>query len=190
MTLPMRLSAEGTELPLMLSACSVRETLLATCSIYPGMQTRSKIKLQSPPAIYNHDLSSQWLASVVMIETEVGWGTGLVISACGTVITNAHVIAEATKIRVKIHHLGSQQWHAAAKIHAFEGPLDIAVLAVDLDAEQCLRAIPLCMLEPEKGQNVLAVGYGMLGPKPHAQDNWAPSVSRGNISQVMVKRST
>jgi len=124
MTLPMRLSAEGTELPLMLSACSVRETLLATCSIYPGMQTRSKIKLQSPPAIYNHDLSSQWLASVVMIETEVGWGTGLVISACGTVITNAHVIAEATKIRVKIHHLGSQQWHAAAKIHAFEVAID------------------------------------------------------------------
>ncbi|MEY2583615.1 MAG: hypothetical protein QOE09_3464 [Ilumatobacteraceae bacterium] len=104
-------------------------------------------------------LISKALPGVVSISVELNGahaaGTGFVISSDGQIATNAHVVADATKIDVKFAD-GST---AAAKVLGVDRTDDLAVVKVD---KAGLTALPLGKSSDLKiGEPVVAIGNAL-----------------------------
>jgi putative serine protease PepD len=99
-------------------------------------------------------------------------GTGVVLTADGEILTNAHVVEGATEVRVRF--MGETEPRPAVVLAADPGN-DLALLRVDIDG-----LVPAVFAEPgslQVGEEVVAVGYalGLDG---------GPSVTRGIISAL------
>lgn len=115
--------------------------------------------------------------SVVTISSTVqgggaSTGTGVVLTADGEILTNAHVVENATSVRVRF--AGEVDPRSATVLAADSGN-DLALLRVDVDG-----LTPAVFADPDSirvGDEVIAVGYalGLDGD---------PSVTRGIISAV------
>lgn len=115
--------------------------------------------------------------SVVTISSTVqgggaSTGTGVVLTADGEILTNAHVVEDATSVRVRF--AGEVDPRSATVLAADSGN-DLALLRVDVDG-----LTPAVFADPDSirvGDEVIAVGYalGLDGD---------PSVTRGIISAV------
>ena len=102
--------------------------------------------------------------SIVSVSTDVGdanqtgegVGTGIVLTSDGQILTNAHVVAGATQVRVRLAGEGNPR---SAKILATDPGHDLALLAVDATG-----LIPATLADPDNvrvGDEVLAIGYAL-----------------------------
>ncbi len=151
-----------------------------------GVYVGARIEKQNPPTSYHNSTSPVVLGkprdapfdsrldvasiaakvrpSVVTVSTDVsesgqsgeGVGTGIVLTADGQILTNAHVIEGATRVRVR---LDGERNPRSAKILATDPGDDLALLAVDVTG-----LIPATLADPSNvrvGDEVLAIGYAL-----------------------------
>lgn len=100
-------------------------------------------------------------------------GTGVVLSADGEIVTNAHVIAGFPTVAVLV--AGESDPRTAAVV-ASDPNNDLAVLRVD-DASGLVPALFAGPDEIQVGDDVVAIGYAL-------QLDGAPSVTRGIVSAL------
>jgi serine protease Do len=119
------------------------------------------------------DVYRQVQPSVVYISTDKGQGSGVILSADGLIVTNAHVIEGASKIMVELN--GGRQLQAKVISVGRSGCTDLALLR--LPNQKNLPAIALGNpTTGEHGHTVFAIGYP-LGIKP-------ASITQGLISNL------
>jgi S1-C subfamily serine protease len=118
--------------------------------------------------------------SVVTISADVGGaagvgeavGTGVVVSDDGEILTNAHVIANATEIRVR---LAGETEPMAAEVVASDLGNDLALLQIDAD-----DLVPAEFAPPGEialGDEVVAIGFAL-------DLDGEPSVTKGIVSAL------
>jgi S1-C subfamily serine protease len=96
---------------------------------------------------------------VVVIDTNLGYqggaaaGSGMVLTSSGTVLTNNHVIAGATTIRIVVPNTAHSY---KATVVGYDKSADVAVLR--LEGASNLRTISVAKGTPSVGQAVRAVG--------------------------------
>jgi len=95
------------------------------------------------------------LPSVVQIATNNSTGSGVVYDSNGDVVTNAHVIASATSVKV-VDSVGNKTLRA--KIIGQFAPDDLAVIRVESDASSLKPATFGNSSDAQIGQIVLAMG--------------------------------
>ena len=113
------------------------------------------------------------LPAVVNVVTDAGEGTGFVVREDGIVVTNAHVIENATSVSV----LTSEDEPTEYDARVIGGDIDADLAVLDIDAED-LPTVPLGSSEDLRlGQEVVAIGYalGLQG---------GPSVTSGIVSSL------
>jgi putative serine protease PepD len=97
-------------------------------------------------------------AGVVSVQTGSGSGTGFVVDREGTLVTNAHVVGDATQVRVRF---GDDDAPVSARVAGTDPSTDLAVLRVDpADVPGGLRPLPLASSRDVRvGDQVVAIGY-------------------------------
>lgn len=151
-----------------------------------GVYVGARIEKQNPPTSYRNSTAPVVLGkprdtafekridvaavaakvrpSIVTVSTDLsergqqgeGVGTGVVLTADGQILTNAHVIEGATKIRVR---LAGENNPRPAKLLASDPGDDLALLAVDVTG-----LIPATLADPSNirvGDDVIAIGYAL-----------------------------
>jgi putative serine protease PepD len=105
-------------------------------------------------------------------QTGTSAGTGIVLSTNGEIVTNAHVVAGATKISVT---LPGETTARSATLVGSNTAKDVAVL--QLNDTRGLVAADLATGEPKIGDDVIAVGNALAL-------EGGPSVTRGIVSAL------
>lgn len=115
--------------------------------------------------------------AVVVIRTDSGHGTGFLIDATGTIVTNHHVIADGLRhdpvrrASYAMVHVGTvspdgtmavQREARRAYVHKFDVTVDLAVLRVD-HVGAALPFLPLSDAAPKPGAAVVAIGHPAAG---------------------------
>ncbi len=117
-----------------------------------------------------------------LLQPERSTGSGVILSADGLIMTNAHVVTGATKLRVRLVGLEQEQGFSIAEHQQHRGPLDGTLIGLDRQTDLALIKIdahdlPFLTLadsaEVKQGQVVLAFG------SPFGLEN---SVSMGIVS--------
>lgn len=94
---------------------------------------------------------------VVQIRSGQGSGTGFVIEDDGTIVTNAHVVDDATSAKVVFNDTGDP---VTAKILGRDVSTDLAVLKVDPAQAPALEPLALADSEGVRvGDSTIAIGY-------------------------------
>lgn len=128
----------------------------------------SQIVSKVQPSIVNVHVSMR-----VGQATRTAAGTGIILTTSGEVITNAHVVNNASAIAVT---LTGQTQARAARLVGLNTREDVALLQISVASG--LVAASLGTASPvDVGDEAIAVGYSLDMPGP-------PSVSRGIISAV------
>ncbi|HEV2815584.1 MAG TPA: trypsin-like peptidase domain-containing protein [Solirubrobacteraceae bacterium] len=84
-------------------------------------------------------------------------GTGFVVDADGTVVTNAHVVGDAEQAQVRFDDTGRA---VPARVLGSDPSSDLAVLSVDRNSAPRLRVLPLADSDQVRvGDTAIAVGY-------------------------------
>jgi len=111
--------------------------------------------------------------TVVSVRTTTGEGTGVVISADGEVLTNAHVVAGSTTVRVTV---GDEVTARTADVVGSDATRDLAVLKIR-DASNLPTADLNRSGDIRVGDDVVAIGnaLGLQG---------TPTVTRGIVSAL------
>jgi S1-C subfamily serine protease len=92
-------------------------------------------------------------ASVVTVKTEEGSGTGFVVNANGTLVTNAHVVGQSQTVQVQF----SDESTATAQVSGVDASKDLAVLKVDTSKH--LKALKLAdSTAVRTGELAVAIG--------------------------------
>ena len=99
-------------------------------------------------------------------------GTGIVLSADGEILTNAHVVTGATEIRVR---LPGETEPIAAELVASDAGNDLALLHIDRDDLTPVTFAPTA--DVELGDEVLAIGFAL-------DLDGDPSVTLGIVSAL------
>jgi putative serine protease PepD len=130
-----------------------------------GTTTASSVALNSGPAAA---LQQQYeavirtvLPSVVQINTSTGTGSGVIYDGNGDIVTNAHVVGDATTVQV-LPATGSA---LTARVLGVFAPDDLAVIRVTSGAGSLRPAAFGSSADVEAGQIVLAMGnpLGLTG---------------------------
>ena len=96
------------------------------------------------------------IKSVVTIRTNVGQGTGFIISEEGYIVTNAHVLAdESGELSTKITAITYEQEIISADFIGYDGQLDIALLKITGDYDKLKLENSD---EIQIGEKVIAIG--------------------------------
>jgi len=119
----------------------------------------------SPPAATK--VYADAVSSVVLVETDDGSGSGFCVAEGGLILTNAHVLGQSSRARVRPFKTVDGK---PEKLPAVEGRLvyrsearDIAVLKLSAAAAG-LRPLPAAAADPRPGEKVYALGNpGMDG---------------------------
>lgn len=99
-------------------------------------------------------------------------GTGVVVAATGEILTNAHVVDDATDIRVR---LPGESEPTAAELIAVDAGNDLALLQIDATGLTAASFAPTS--EISLGDEVLAIGYAL-------DLDGGPSVTLGIVSAL------
>jgi len=106
------------------------------------------------------DLYRQAKAATVLIvgineeSNALSFGSGVIISEQGLVLTNAHVVEASTRLIVYIRN---QAIESATEILALDSDLDLAALRIHSDVP--VSFLPLAAEIPDDGTPTIAVGY-------------------------------
>jgi S1-C subfamily serine protease len=95
--------------------------------------------------------------SVVSVRTGSGSGTGFLVDSNGTIVTNAHVVGDNSKVQVRFDDKGDLH---DAQVLSVDASTDLAALKVDAGAAQGVR--PLQLADSDKvqvGDSAVAIGY-------------------------------
>ena len=95
--------------------------------------------------------------SVVSVRTESGSGTGFLVDSNGTIVTNAHVVGDASQVQVRFTDDGDLH---PAQVLGVDASTDLAAIKVDAGAANGVR--PLALADSDKatvGDPVVAIGY-------------------------------
>jgi len=104
-----------------------------------------------------NDLYAKASKGVVSVQVERGSGTGFVVDADGTIVTNAHVVGESRSAQVRLDDDGES---FPAQVVGTDPSTDLAVLKVDPGRTGKLTVLPLASSAQVKvGDAALAVGY-------------------------------
>ena len=95
--------------------------------------------------------------SVVRIETDIAMGSGVIITNTGWVVTNTHVLRDASSIEItltsgKTFNGISVLWHAS---------LDIALVKIDSELMNFPKAMLGSLADVSVGEEVVAIGYAL-----------------------------
>ena len=127
-----------------------------------------------------------------MVTVRVGgrWGSGVMISPHGYVVTNGHVLRAANDKNVNTSEQAQifvdDQWYRADVVTVSTGWMDLALLkAHGSNHRQELTVNP--SVKPYRGQHVVAIGSGLFCPKPGCAQQ---SFTRGIICKVVKSRGT
>jgi putative serine protease PepD len=94
---------------------------------------------------------------VVRVQAGAATGTGFVVRADGTIVTNAHVVGDAETAQVRFADKGDL---VDAEVLGSDRSSDLAVLRVDPGSVSRLKALPLAdSSEVEVGDAVVAIGH-------------------------------
>lgn len=102
-------------------------------------------------------------ASVVLVQTPTGLGSGFIVNGEGYVVTNDHVIAGEHRIAVTVFEDGSRELkkttYENVRIVAASAELDLALLRIEDARDEPFRALQLSDGERlREGQTVFAIG--------------------------------
>lgn len=113
----------------------------------------ARVAQQLSPSVVTVISTVQTRQSVTSRRTLHGVGSGMLVSARGQVLTNEHVIADATRVEVEL----STRARLPARIVYADPLLDLALLEIDgLEGE--LTPVEFSSREPTPGEWVMAVG--------------------------------
>lgn len=147
-----RITAGLVAVALLAAGCS-RPAPSGSATPTPAASTAAATSPQDLEAAYEQVIT-QVLPSIVQITTKVGLGSGVVYDAAGHIITNAHVVGEATEMQVSLASGGTAR--SAKLVSSFpEG--DLAVIKVD-DPQNLKPATFGDSAKLRMGQIVLAMG--------------------------------
>ncbi|MEA2364078.1 MAG: hypothetical protein QOD71_3223 [Thermoleophilaceae bacterium] len=94
---------------------------------------------------------------VVSVQVGSASGTGFVVRTDGTIVTNAHVVGDATTAQVRFGDTGRQ---VEAEVRGTDPSSDLAVLHVDPASSGPLRPLPLANSDRvQVGDSVVAIGH-------------------------------
>ena len=119
--------------------------------------------LSIPDSVFSFprgDLYRQAKASTVLIvgindeSNALSFGSGVIISEQGVVLTNAHVVEDSTRLFVYIRN---QAIESATELLAIDSDLDLAALRIHTDYPDSF--LPLAAEIPDEGTPTIAVGY-------------------------------
>jgi S1-C subfamily serine protease len=108
-------------------------------------------KVTNPSFEKFKDLVSHCTKAVVTIEKGKNFGSGVVISTSGLIVTNYHVVEESKEVKVKMNGNIS----LTAKVLKTNPAADLALLKVDV---QDIPVLPLATQESSLGDEVIAIG--------------------------------
>ena len=152
-----------------------------------------------------HRCTERALRAVVAVSTGGSWGTGVVISPAGHVMTNAHLLrpgghanilalntsasapGQPVQVQVQVGGAGgAERWVPAEVVHIFRG-LDVAVLRLlrPEDSDGGPREWPAVQLSQSpvlEGQPVSLAGFPAFNPTSRL--GLGPLVSTGFITKV------
>jgi S1-C subfamily serine protease len=113
--------------------------------------------------------------SIVMIKAEIGgewyFGTGVIITNDGWVLTAGHILQDATSVEIT---LTDGSLYDGTDVH-LSNTLDIGLVKMDSDKTNFTSATLGSSLDTQVGEQVLVVGYSQLPYSP-------PSYSTGIVS--------
>jgi putative serine protease PepD len=95
--------------------------------------------------------------SVVSVRTQSGSGTGFLVDSDGTIVTNAHVVGDASQVQVRFEDDGELH---TARVLGVDASTDLAAIKVDAGAADGVR--PLALADSDKvqvGEDAIAIGY-------------------------------
>jgi putative serine protease PepD len=95
--------------------------------------------------------------SVVSVRTQSGSGTGFLVDGDGTIVTNAHVVGDASQVQVRFEDDGELH---TARVLGVDASTDLAAIKVDASAANGVR--PLALADSDKvqvGEDAVAIGY-------------------------------
>jgi S1-C subfamily serine protease len=116
------------------------------------------------------------IKSVVTIRTDVGQGTGFIISREGYIVTNAHVLSGGSKINAITY----EQEIIKANFIGYDGTLDIALLKIPGDYSKLVFANSD---EVQIGEKVIAIG-NPLGFQFSVSEGIVSAVHRQGINKI------
>jgi putative serine protease PepD len=95
--------------------------------------------------------------SVVSVRTESGSGTGFLVDSDGTIVTNAHVVGDASQVQVSFDDSGDLH---TARVLGVDASTDLAAIKVDAGAADGVRPLALADSDSAQvGDPVVAIGY-------------------------------
>ncbi len=95
--------------------------------------------------------------SVVSVRTGSGSGTGFLVESDGTIVTNAHVVGDATQVKVRFTDDGPL---VDAEVLGVDASTDLAALKVDASAAEGVRPLALAdSADVQVGDAAVAIGY-------------------------------
>ena len=95
--------------------------------------------------------------SVVSVRTGSGSGTGFLVESDGTIVTNAHVVGDATRVQVRFTDDGPL---VDAEVLGVDASTDLAALKVDASAAEGVRPLKLADSgDVQVGDAAVAIGY-------------------------------
>ena len=95
--------------------------------------------------------------SVVSVRQQGGSGTGFLVDSDGTIVTNAHVVGDASQVQVRFEDDG--QLHDA-RVLGVDESTDLAVIRVDASAARGVAPLELADSDSvQVGDQAVAIGY-------------------------------
>jgi putative serine protease PepD len=95
--------------------------------------------------------------SVVSVRTGSGSGTGFLVDSDGTIVTNAHVVGDASQVQVRFEDNGDVH---TAQVLGVDASTDLAAIKVDPGAADGVRPLELADSDKSQvGDPVVAIGY-------------------------------
>lgn len=89
------------------------------------------------------------------------------------------------RIRVRLDHLHPRSWSDARVVYVSKGPLDVALLQIELIPNQLCPIVPE-IKSPCPGSKAFVIGHGLFGPR----SDLCPSVSAGVVARVVNTRKS
>ena len=135
-----------------------------------GSESVASITSSVEPAVVDINVN---VASPAGYQQEQAAGTGMIVTSSGEVLTNNHVVEDATSISVSLPHHGRY----AAKVIGVDPTEDVALIQI----EHAPKDLPYVTLGNSSavsiGQSVVAIGnaYGLGG---------SPSVATGTVAAL------
>ncbi len=131
--------------------------------------------------------------SVIMVSSDGGQGSGFVITEDGFCVTNYHVIAKETRIKVTVFRktaTGYEQKHyKQVKIVAINPFVDLALLKIEAEDETFKYVSLGDMDDCEVGQEVFAIG-NPLGLTRTVSQGIVSTKNRNNAGRLYIQTTT